>query len=108
MPLPQSVAPAHVFPIPHRPQMGPPQSTSVSAAFFIPSVQLGGAGVRSGIPIMERSGTTGMERSGITGIERSGTAIFDERSGIAGIERSGTAIIERSGIAGIERSGGVD
>lgn len=38
----------HAFPLGQAPQLEPPQSTSVSAPFFIPSVQDGGAGARGG------------------------------------------------------------
>jgi hypothetical protein len=37
----QSLAPLHVFPVPHGPHVAPPQSTSVSAPFFILSVHEG-------------------------------------------------------------------
>jgi hypothetical protein len=37
----QSPFPVHILPAPHFPQVGPPQSTSVSAPFLTPSEQLG-------------------------------------------------------------------
>jgi hypothetical protein len=42
-PVPQSVAAEHACPALHLPQVAPPQSTSVSAAFLTPSVQVGSA-----------------------------------------------------------------
>jgi hypothetical protein len=49
----QSPAVAQAFPMAHRPQLPPPQSTSVSAPFLIPSEQVGPGGALLELAVLE-------------------------------------------------------